>query len=266
MAAQPDNIPSAASSTTDGPVTPEVVERSTFDGELDRLRIREKAHTREGDAIAAARRRLPMVAVDAATPLIGPNGPTTLLHAFEGRRQLLAYCFMWNPGRPAAEQCEGCTFYTSQVGEFSYLHSRDITFAVFCQGRNTASAGADPQASYVESFHYRDLGWEMPWYSAQNSLDQLLVGASSGCSISCATCGMATKCSSPTGRNAAAWSLWITATCSWISPPTAARNRGRTRHPAGHNGAPTSARRLARQVGRRLDSGRAGARSPSGRV
>ena len=46
---------------------PKVVDRSTFQAELDALRVREKAHTREGDAIAAARRRLPMVAVDGAT-------------------------------------------------------------------------------------------------------------------------------------------------------------------------------------------------------
>jgi hypothetical protein len=48
---------------------PKVVDRSTFQAELDALRVREKAHTREGDAIAAARRRLPMVEVDGATPL-----------------------------------------------------------------------------------------------------------------------------------------------------------------------------------------------------
>ena len=53
---------------------PEVVDRSTFQAELDALRVREKAHTREGDAIAAARRRLPMVEVDGATPLIGDVG------------------------------------------------------------------------------------------------------------------------------------------------------------------------------------------------
>ena len=43
---------------------PEVVDRSTFQAELDALRVREKAHTKEGDAIAAARRRLPMVEMD----------------------------------------------------------------------------------------------------------------------------------------------------------------------------------------------------------
>ena len=69
---------------------PAVVDRSTFQAELDALRLREKAHTREGDAIAAARRPLPMVEVDGATSLIGERGPLTLLDAFEGRRMLIA--------------------------------------------------------------------------------------------------------------------------------------------------------------------------------
>jgi predicted dithiol-disulfide oxidoreductase (DUF899 family) len=144
---------------------PAVVDRSTFQKELNSLRVREKAHTREGDAIAAARRRLPMVEVDGATPLIGEGGAVTLLDTFEGRRLLIAYYFMWHTGRPAPEQCEGCTFYTSQVRELSFLHSRDATFAVFCQG------------PYEESVRYRNfMGWEMPWYSAQGSLDILLAG------------------------------------------------------------------------------------------
>jgi predicted dithiol-disulfide oxidoreductase (DUF899 family) len=70
---------------------PAVVHRPTFDEQLEVLRAREKAHTREGDAIAAARRRLPMVEVAADSPLLGPHGPVTLLDAFEGRRQLIAY-------------------------------------------------------------------------------------------------------------------------------------------------------------------------------
>jgi len=111
---------------------PAVVGRNTFQAELDALRVREKAHTREGDAIAAARRRLPMVEVDGATPLIGERGVVTLLDAFQGRRMLIAYYFMWHAGRPAPAQCEGCTFYTSQVRELSFLHSRDVTYATFC--------------------------------------------------------------------------------------------------------------------------------------
>jgi predicted dithiol-disulfide oxidoreductase (DUF899 family) len=148
---------------------PKVVDRSTFQAELDALRLREKAHTRQGDAIAAARRRLPMVEVDAATPLIGEQGRVTLLDVFEGRRMLVAYYFMWHAGRPAPEQCEGCTFYTSQVRELSFIHSRDVTYATFCQG------------PYEESARYRTfMGWEMPWYSAQGSLDTLLVGRQVG--------------------------------------------------------------------------------------
>ena len=88
---------------------PAAVDRSTFQAALDTLRVREKAHTREGDAIAAARRRLPMVKVDGTTRLIGERGAVTLLDAFEGRRMLIAYYFMWHTGHPAAEQCEGCT-------------------------------------------------------------------------------------------------------------------------------------------------------------
>src|SRR5262252_6542184 len=144
---------------------PKIVDRSTFQAELDALRVRQKAHTREGDAIAAARRQLPMVEVDGATPLIGERGAVTLLDTFEGRQLLIAYYFMWHTGRPAPEQCEGCSFYTSQVRELSFLHSRDVPFAVFCQG------------PYEESTRYRDfMGWEMPWYSAKDSLDTLLVG------------------------------------------------------------------------------------------
>jgi predicted dithiol-disulfide oxidoreductase (DUF899 family) len=154
----------AASGGTAAPSLPPAVDRADFQAELDRLRVREKAHTREGDAIAAARRRLPMVEMDPAIPLIGPRGPLTLIDAFEDRRLLIAYYFMWHSGHPAAEQCEGCTFYTTQVAELSYLHSRDITYAVFCQGR------------YDESVRYHDfMDWDMPWYSARDSLDALLV-------------------------------------------------------------------------------------------
>jgi predicted dithiol-disulfide oxidoreductase (DUF899 family) len=145
--------------------TPLAVDRETFEAELATVRAREKAHTHEGDAIAAARRRLPMVEVDASTELIGPDGPVTLLDAFEGRGQLIAYYYMWHPGEPAADQCQGCTWCTTQVAELSYLHSRDITYAVFAQ------------APYDVSKRYHDfMDWKMPWYSALDSLDTLLVG------------------------------------------------------------------------------------------
>ncbi|MFZ0453273.1 MAG: DUF899 family protein, partial [Ignavibacteriaceae bacterium] len=57
------------------------------------------------------------------------------------------------------------TWLTSQIRELSYLHSRDVTYAVFCQG------------PYEESARYRDfMGWELPWYSAFDSRETLLAG------------------------------------------------------------------------------------------
>ena len=148
---------------------PPIASRSEFEQQLNQLRVREKELTRHSDAVAAARRRLPMVPVDPTLQLIGSAGPVTLLDAFDGRRQLIAYYHMWRTGRPAAEQCEGCTWNNSQVAERSYLHSRDITFAVLCQG------------SYDESIRYREfMGWDMPWYSALPSLETLLSGRQIG--------------------------------------------------------------------------------------
>ncbi len=145
--------------------TPPIVDRDSWQEQLDALRVREKAHTREGDAIAAARRGLPMVEMDPGTPLVGANGTVSLLDTFEGRGQLFASYHMWHTGLPAADQCEGCTFNTGQALELSYLHSRDVTFAVFCQG------------PYAESSRYREfMGWDMPWYSVpEESHERLAV-------------------------------------------------------------------------------------------
>ncbi|GAA1608065.1 DUF899 family protein [Kribbella karoonensis] len=153
----------------DSTALPPVVDRTTFTAALEALRVREKAHTREADEIAAQRRRLPMVELDANVTVTGPAGPVTLLDAFDGRKQLLAYYYMWHTGHPAAEQCQGCTWCAGQIQEISYLQSRDITFAVFCQG------------PYAESRAYYDfMGWSMPWYSALGSLEQLLEGRNIG--------------------------------------------------------------------------------------
>ena len=56
------------------------------------------------------------------------------LDRFEGRSQLIAYFQMWHTGQPAAQQCEGCTFSTAHITELSYLHSRGVTYATFCEG------------------------------------------------------------------------------------------------------------------------------------
>jgi predicted dithiol-disulfide oxidoreductase (DUF899 family) len=150
---------------TAGAPMPEVVDRETWQKHLDELLVREKTLTREGDAIAAARRRLPMVEVDATTTVVGRDGPVSFLDVFEGRRQLIVYYHMWHEGQPAPRQCEGCSFFNGHVAELSYLHSRDVTYAAFCEG------------PYAESARYHDfIGWEMPWYSAKDSQEALIAG------------------------------------------------------------------------------------------
>src|SRR5260370_34670083 len=138
--------------------------RQTWQAKIEDLRIKEKSHPRAGDALAAERRRLPMVEVDPTTKLIGADGPVPLIDIFDGRSQLIAYFQMWHTGRPAAEQCEGCTFSTTHINELSYLNSRGVSYATFCQG------------PYEESSRYRDfMGWTVPWYSVpQDAVDRLV--------------------------------------------------------------------------------------------
>ena len=140
MIRESKSVRQAAAKAVQGASLPTVVGRGEFEAQLDQLRIREKEHTHHGDAIAADRRRLPMVEVNASTTLMGANGPVTLLDTFEGRQQLIAYYFMWHKGHPAQEQCQGCTWVTGHLGELSYFHARDVTFAVFAQGPYEESA------------------------------------------------------------------------------------------------------------------------------
>ena len=115
---------------------------------------------------------------------------------------LVAYYFMWSPGALAAEQCEGCTWVATRLGSLSDLHSRDITFAVLCQG------------PYDESVRYRDfMDWNVPWYSAHTTYTcSLLVGRHAGQFHRRVTCATAIRCSRPTGCTTAASRRWTTAT------------------------------------------------------
>jgi len=118
-----------------------------------------------------AREVLPMVEVDGATPLIGERGAVTLLDAFEGRRMLLAYYFMWHTGRPAPEQCEGC-----HLGYIAGLRAVLHSFPRRHRIRRVLPRPVTKRAPGTAT----SWGWEMPWYSAQDSLDTLLVGRRAG--------------------------------------------------------------------------------------
>ncbi len=142
---------------------PRIVDGNEWHRLRQELLDREKAHMRAGDAVAAARRRLPMTPKE-PVELVGANGKVTLHDAFEGRKMLLAYLFMWNRGAPHHHQCEGCTHVISQVSTAvrAYLAQRDVTYAVFSRG------------PYEELARYRDfMGWTMQWYSTDRAGDAL---------------------------------------------------------------------------------------------
>jgi predicted dithiol-disulfide oxidoreductase (DUF899 family) len=145
------------------PTTPKIVTRDEWNRARAELLVREKEHTRAGDALAAARRRLPMTSMDQVT-VLGPNGPSPLHEVFEDRRMLLVYFFMWNKGAPHHKQCEGCTHSQTAMNAAvrAYLAERDVTYAVFSSG------------PLDEIVAYRDfMGWTMPWYSTADSGDAL---------------------------------------------------------------------------------------------
>lgn len=138
---------------------PQVVTREEWDRARAELLVREKAHTHAGDALAAARRRLPMTAVEPVS-VVGVNGEVPLPDVFDGRRMLMVYHFMWSAGKPHERQCPGCTH--SQIAmtdqACAYLAARDVTYAVFSAGPIDAIIA------------YRDfMGWKTPWYSTAAS-------------------------------------------------------------------------------------------------
>ncbi|WP_230987260.1 DUF899 domain-containing protein [Mycolicibacter heraklionensis] len=134
---------------------PPVVDNQTWQREIDTLRAREKAATRELDAIAAQRRRLPMVVIDDYL-LEGESGPVRLSEVFEGASQLIVYHHMWSPGQEW--QCPGCTGYTSQFTRLDFLDAYDARFVIVTQGP------IDEAIAYK-----RRVGNQMAWYSTANS-------------------------------------------------------------------------------------------------
>ena len=145
---------------------PPVVDAETWQRDLDALRVREKAATRELDAIAAQRRRLPMVRMPDYT-LEGEDGPVRLAEIFAGRPQLITYHHMWSPGEEW--QCGGCTGFTSQFTRLAILDNFDARFVVVTQG------AIDEARAYK-----RRVGNTMTWYSTANSPFGADVGAPAG--------------------------------------------------------------------------------------
>src|SRR3954453_8894961 len=143
--------------------TPPVVSPQDWEAARQQLLVKEKAHTRARDALAAERRRMPWMAVDKTYAFEGPGGKISLLDLFEGRHQLILYRAFYEPGVFGwpDHACRGCSMVADQVAHLAHLNARDTTL-VF--------ASRAPQAD-IARLKAR-MGWEMiPWVTVTDSFD-----------------------------------------------------------------------------------------------
>ncbi len=139
---------------------PQVASQAEWEAESAKLLAKEKEATKGRDALAAERRRLPMVKIDKAYVFEGPDGKVSLLDLFAGRRQLILYHFMFAPGVdgwPSAG-CPGCSSFTDNIGHLAHLHARDTSLVLVSRA---------PLAN-IERYRKR-MGWTVPWFSSFGS-------------------------------------------------------------------------------------------------
>ena len=139
---------------------PPIVSTAEWQEARERLLVKEKEATRARDALAAERRRLPMVRIDKDYVFEGPSGKARLGDLFDGRRQLILYHFMFAPsaeGWPEAG-CPGCSMFVDQVGHLAHMHARNTSFVL---------VSLAPLAS-IEAYRER-MGWTIPWFSSSGS-------------------------------------------------------------------------------------------------
>jgi predicted dithiol-disulfide oxidoreductase (DUF899 family) len=138
----------------------QVVSAAEWQAAHEKLLVKEKAATRARDALAAERRRQPMVRIDKEYVFEGPDGEVSLLDLFAGRRQLILYHFMFAPGVegwPTAG-CPGCSMFVDQIGHLAHPHARDTTLVLVSRA---------PLAQ-IEPYRKR-MGWPVPWFSSSGS-------------------------------------------------------------------------------------------------
>jgi predicted dithiol-disulfide oxidoreductase (DUF899 family) len=139
---------------------PQVVLRQQWQAAHERLLAKEKEATRSRDALAAERRRQPVMAIEKDYVFEGPQGEASLLDLFEGRGQLILYHFMFAPGVEGWPDagCPGCSFFVDQIGHLAHLYARDTSFALVSRA---------PLAR-IERYKRR-MGWTVPWFSSAAS-------------------------------------------------------------------------------------------------
>jgi len=145
---------------------PPVVAREEWQSVRDDLLKTEKEATRALDALAARRRRLPMVQFDNGYVFDSPTGPTTLLDLFDGRDQLVVYQFMdVGPDR----FCPGCTTFTNNVTDLKDLEDTGVSWVTV----------SDMPLSQIEAYKAR-MGWTLPFVSSRGTSFAADCGAHDG--------------------------------------------------------------------------------------
>src|SRR5580704_6584747 len=146
---------------------PNIVSAKEWQSERDALLVAEKEATRRLDAIAAQRRRLPMVRFDNEQYLFETtDGPKRLLDFFDGRQQLAVYQFMDN-GPDAF--CPGCTHFTTNVSDLPTLAEEGVSW------RTVSNMPLAQMESYWSS-----KGWTVPFASSHGTAFAGDCGAASG--------------------------------------------------------------------------------------
>lgn len=139
---------------------PRIVSEQEWQAAHEQLLAKEKAATHARDALAAERRRQPMVRIDKDYVFAGPRGTAHLRDLFDGRPQLILYHFMFAPGVggwPDAG-CTGCSMFVDQIGHPAHIHARNVTFVL------VSRAPLDK----IEAYRRR-MGWTLPWYSSADN-------------------------------------------------------------------------------------------------
>src|SRR5579862_6430637 len=141
---------------------PAVVSAQEWNAAREKLLVKEKELMHARDAMAAARRRMPWMAVEKKYEFEGPTGRVTLLDLFEGRPQLILYRAFFEPGVFGwpDHACRGCSLGADQVSNLAHLNARDTTLVY---------ASRAPQADIARL--KQRMGWEMPWYTMTDSFD-----------------------------------------------------------------------------------------------
>jgi predicted dithiol-disulfide oxidoreductase (DUF899 family) len=141
---------------------PPVVSRQAWEAAREQLLLKEKAHTRARDALAAERRRMPWMPVETAYTFEGPEGSANLLDLFDGRRQLIVYRAFFEPGVFGWPEhgCRGCSMVADQVAHLAHLNARDTTLVFVSRA---------PQADIARL--KQRMGWQIPWFTLTDSFD-----------------------------------------------------------------------------------------------